>query len=194
MKKLIEQLEKTQKVEEWLIALILICFIIYFFQKIIDLWINKSVLKEERKGDEAVYINQKQYDLETGIFITFNEKRNEIQEILDFMNLHKGELDRDKKNFCEEYFRQLEQKGIELKIYLNKYICFIPEEIWNNMTKYIESIEKIIEEWKDIFQSGLKSIIITDEISKNIENAKKNSEQLTKNIRQYIYNKRKIID
>lgn len=193
LKEIIDQLNKNQKISEDIVKLVIIGIILFIVEKLFEYYINKLNTMNEKKGDEELYISQKQYDMEVEVFLKFTEERYKLQSILKKIAKNKGKLDRNCKDECENTYNELVNTYNNLTDYLNKYICFVPLDIWNNMMDYVNSIHIVIEEWKLIFQSGLRDILITEKVEKELENVEKKSERTSNCIREYIYRERVIL-
>lgn len=193
LKEIIDQLSKSQKISENTFKLVIIGMLVFVLEKFIEYCISKQNTKNEKKGEEELYISQKQYDMEVEIFLRFTEERYKLQCILEKIAHNKGKLNRSSKDKCEKIYEQLVDTYNNLTDYLNKYICFIPLDVWSNMMEYINSIHIVIEEWRLIFQSGLKDVLITDEVENELEDVKKKSESTSDCIREYIYRERVIL-
>lgn len=194
MKEIIDQLSKNQKVSEDTLRIVVFCMVIFVIQKVIEYCINRKNTKNEKKGDEELYISQKQYDMEVEIFLEFSEERYKLQCTLGKIAQNKGNLKRDTKDECESFYKELIVIYNKLTDYLNKHICFVPLDIWCNMMDYTDSVHAVIEEWDVIFQSGLKDVVVTEKIRKELENIEKKSNKVSDCIREYIYRERIILN
>lgn len=194
IKEILDQLSKNQRASEYTFRAIIVCMVIFGIQKIIEYCINRQNTKNEKKGDEELYISQKQYDMEVDIFLKFTEERYILQCVLKKIAQNKGKLDRGRKETCENDYKDLIKVYNNLTEYLNKYICFVPLDIWRNMMDYTDSVRTVIEEWNIIFQSGLKVVLVTDKIQEELENIEEKSNKVSDCIREYIYRERVILN
>ena len=77
--------------------------------------------------------------------------------------------------------------------YLNKYMCFVPNDIWEKFKKYMDSISNLLELWKQKFSKGLIDVINTEDINNVIEEIENQNKEINESIRRYVYKKRKIL-
>ena len=158
-----------------------------------EIFFTRQATKNEKKGDEELYISQKQYETETMIFLEFSERRYSICTKINSISKEKGSINVSKKDNYEKIYEELVKEYEQMRNYLNKYMCFVPNDIWEKFKKYMDSISNLLEIWKQKFSKGLIDVINTEDVNNVIEEIENQNKEINESIRRYVYKKRKIL-
>lgn len=190
---ILEQLNNQGKIDISILIILGILFFVFVVKLLADNFSTRQATKNEKKGDEELYISQKQYETETMIFLEFSERRYSICTKINSISKEKGSINVSKKENYEKIYEELVKEHEQMSNYLNKYMCFVPNDIWEKFKKYMDSISNLLELWKQKFSKGLIDVINTEDINNVIEEIENQNKEINESIRRYVYKKRKIL-
>lgn len=190
---ILEQLNNQGKIDISILIILGILFFVFVVKLLADNFSTRQATKNEKKGDEELYISQKQYETETMIFLEFSERRYSICTKINSISKEKGSINVSKKENYEKIYEELVKEHEQMSNYLNKYMCFVPNDIWEKFKKYMDSISNLLELWKQKFSKGLIDVINTEYINNVIEEIENQNKEINESIRRYVYKKRKIL-
>lgn len=190
---ILEQLNTQGKIDISILIILGILFFVFVVKQLAEIFFTRQVTKNEKKGDEELYISQKQYETETMIFLEFSERRYNICTKINSISKEKGSINISKKENYEKIYEELVQEHEQMRNYLNKYMCFIPNDIWEKFKKYMDSLSSLLEIWKQKFSKGLIDVINSEDTNKIIEEIENQNKEINESIRCYVYKKRKIL-
>lgn len=191
--KILEQLNNQGKIDISILIILGILVFVFVVKLLVDNFSTRQATKNEKKGDEELYISQKQYETETMIFLEFSERRYSICTKINSISKEKGSINVSKKENYEKIYEELVKEHEQMSNYLNKYMCFVPNDIWEKFKKYMDSISNLLELWKQKFSKGLIDVINTEDINNVIEEIENQNKEINESIRRYVYKKRKIL-
>lgn len=191
--KILEQLNNQGKIDISILIILGILVFVFVVKLLADNFSTRQATKNEKKGDEELYISQKQYETETMIFLEFSELRYSICTKINSISKEKGSINVSKKENYEKIYEELVKEHEQMSNYLNKYMCFVPNDIWEKFKKYMDSISNLLELWKQKFSKGLIDVINTEDINNVIEEIENQNKEINESIRRYVYKKRKIL-
>ena len=189
---ILEQLNNQGKIDISILIILGILVFAFVVKQLADIFSTRQATKNEKKGDEELYISQKQYETETMIFLEFSERRYSICTKINSISKEKGSINVSKKENYEKIYEELVKEHEQMSNYLNKYMCFVPNDIWEKFKKYMDSISNLLELWKQKFSKGLIDVINTEGINNAIEEIENQNKEINESIRRYVYKKRKI--
>ena len=190
---ILEQLNNQGKIDISILIILGILFFVFVVKLLADNFSTRQATKNEKKGDEELYISQKQYETETMIFLEFSERRYSICTKINSISKEKGSINVSKKENYEKIYEELVKEHEQMSNYLNKYMCFVPNDIWEKFKKYMDSISNLLELWKQKFSKGLIDVINTEDINNVIEEIENQNKEINESILRYVYKKRKIL-
>lgn len=190
---ILEQLNNQGKIDISILIILGILFFVFVVKLLADNFSTRQATKNEKKGDEELYISQKQYETETMIFLEFSERRYSICTKINSISKEKGSINVSKKENYEKIYEELVKEHEQMSNYLNKYMCFVPNDILEKFKKYMDSISNLLELWKQKFSKGLIDVINTEDINNVIEEIENQNKEINESIRRYVYKKRKIL-
>ena len=190
---ILEQLNNQGKIDISILIILGILVFAFVVKQLADIFSTRQATKNEKKGDEELYISQKQYETETMIFLEFSERRYSICTKINSISKEKGSINVSKKENYEKIYEELVKEHEQMSNYLNKYMCFVPNDIWEKFKKYMDSISNLLELWKQKFSKGLIDVINTEGINNAIEEIENQNKEINESIRRYVYKKRKIL-
>lgn len=190
---ILEQLNNQGKIDISILIILGILVFVFVVKQLADNFSTRQATKNEKKGDEELYISQKQYETETMIFLEFSERRYSICTKINSISKEKGSINVSKKENYEKIYEELVKEHEQMSNYLNKYMCFVPNDIWEKFKKYMDSISNLLELWKQKFSKGLIDVINTEDINNVIEEIENQNKEINESIRRYVYKKRKIL-
>lgn len=190
---ILEQLNNQGKIDISILIILGILVFVFVVKQLADIFSTRQATKNEKKGDEELYISQKQYETETMIFLEFSERRYSICTKINSISKEKGSINVSKKENYEKIYEELVKEHEQMSNYLNKYMCFVPNDIWEKFKKYMDSISNLLELWKQKFSKGLIDVINTEDINNVIEEIENQNKEINESIRRYVYKKRKIL-
>lgn len=190
---ILEQLNNQGKIDISILIILGILVFVFVVKQLADFFSTRQATKNEKKGDEELYISQKQYETETMIFLEFSERRYSICTKISSISKEKGSINVSKKENYEKIYEELVKEHEQMSNYLNKYMCFVPNDIWEKFKKYMDSISNLLELWKQKFSKGLIDVINTEDINNVIEEIENQNKEINESIRRYVYKKRKIL-
>lgn len=190
---ILEQLNNQGKIDISILIILGILVLVFVVKQLADFFSTRQATKNEKKGDEELYISQKQYETETMIFLEFSERRYSICTKISSISKEKGSINVSKKENYEKIYEELVKEHEQMSNYLNKYMCFVPNDIWEKFKKYMDSISNLLELWKQKFSKGLIDVINTEDINNVIEEIENQNKEINESIRRYVYKKRKIL-
>lgn len=190
---ILEQLNNQGKIDIYILIILGILFFGFVVKQLAEIFFTWQATKNEKKGDEELYISQKQYETETMIFLEFSERRYSICTKINSISKEKGSINVSKKDNCEKIYEELVKEHEQMRNYLNKYMCFVPNDIWEKFKKYMDSISNLLEIWKQKFSKGLIDVINTEDVNNVIEEIENQNKEINESIRRYVYKKRKIL-
>ncbi len=190
---ILEQLNNQGKIDISILIILGILVFAFVVKQLADIFSTRQATKNEKKGDEELYISQKQYETETMIFLEFSERRYSICTKINSISKEKGSINVSKKENYEKIYEELVKEHEQMSNYLNKYMCFVPNDIWEKFKKYMDSISNLLELWKQKFSKGLIDVINTEDINNAIEEIENQNKEINESIRRYVYKKRKIL-
>lgn len=190
---ILEQLNNQGKIDISILIILGILVFVFVVKLLADNFSTRQATKNEKKGDEELYISQKQYETETMIFLEFSERRYSICTKINSISKEKGSINVSKKENYEKIYEELVKEHEQMSNYLNKYMCFVPNDIWEKFKKYMDSISNLLELWKQKFSKGLIDVINTEDINNVIEEIENQNKEINESIRRYVYKKRKIL-
>ena len=191
--KILEQLNNQGKIDISILIILGILVFVFVVKLLADNFSTRQATKNEKKGDEELYISQKQYETETMIFLEFSELRYSICTKINSISKEKWSINVSKKENYEKIYEELVKEHEQMSNYLNKYMCFVPNDIWEKFKKYMDSISNLLELWKQKFSKGLIDVINTEDINNVIEEIENQNKEINESIRRYVYKKRKIL-
>ena len=190
---ILEQLNNQGKIDISILIILGILFFVFVVKQLAEFFFFCLATKNEKKGDEELYISQKQYETETMIFLEFSERRYSICTKINSISKEKGSINVSKKDNYEKIYEELVKEYEQMRNYLNKYMCFVPNDIWEKFKKYMDSISNLLEIWKQKFSKGLIDVINTEDVNNVIEEIENQNKEINESIRRYVYKKRKIL-
>ena len=190
---ILEQLNNQGKIDISILIILGILVFVFVVKLLADNFSTRQATKNEKKGDEELYISQKQYETETMIFLEFSERRYSICTKINSISKEKGSINVSKKENYEKIYEELVKEHEQMSNYLNKYMCFVPNDIWEKFKKYMDSISNLLELWKQKFSKELIDVINTEDINNVIEEIENQNKEINESIRRYVYKKRKIL-
>lgn len=190
---ILEQLNNQGKIDISILIILGILFFVFVVKQLAEFFFTRQATKNEKKGDEELYISQKQYETETMIFLEFSERRYSICTKINSISKEKGSINVSKKDNYEKIYEELVKEYEQMRNYLNKYMCFVPNDIWEKFKKYMDSISNLLEIWKQKFSKGLIDVINTEDVNNVIEEIENQNKEINESIRRYVYKKRKIL-
>lgn len=190
---ILEQLNNQGKIDISILIILGVLFLIFVVKQLAEIFFTRQATKNEKKGEEELYISQKQYETETMIFLEFSERRYSICTKINSISKEKGSINVSKKENYEKIYKELVKEYEQMRNYLNKYMCFVPNDIWEKFKKYMDSISNLLEMWKQKFSKGLIDVINTEDINNVIEEIENQNKEINESIRCYVYKKRKIL-
>lgn len=190
---ILEQLNNQGKIDIYILIILGILFFGFVVKQLAEIFFTWQATKNEKKGDEELYISQKQYETETMIFLEFSERRYSICTKINSISKEKGSINVSKKDNYEKIYEELVKEHEQMRNYLNKYMCFVPNDIWEKFKKYMDSISNLLEIWKQKFSKGLIDVINTEDVNNVIEEIENQNKEINESIRRYVYKKRKIL-
>ena len=190
---ILEQLNNQGKIDISILIILGILFFVFVVKQLAEIFFTRQATKNEKKGDEELYISQKQYETETMIFLEFSERRYSICTKINSISKEKGSINVSKKDNYEKIYEELVKEYEQMRNYLNKYMCFVPNDIWEKFKKYMDSISNLLEIWKQKFSKGLIDVINTEDVNNVIEEIENQNKEINESIRRYVYKKRKIL-
>lgn len=177
----------------FLVSYSVIFSVVFFIKTLIQIFTQRQIMKNQKKGEEELYISQKQYETETMIFLEFSERRNSICDKINNIAKEKGRINISKKDNYEKIYKELIKEYEQMKNYLNKYMCFVPTDIWDKFKKYMDTIYNLLDSWEQNFSKGLTDVINTNESDIMVAEIEELNKDINNSIRCYIYKKRKIL-
>ena len=104
---ILEQLNNQGKIDISILIILGILFFVFVVKQLAEIFFTRQATKNEKKGDEELYISQKQYETETMIFLEFSERRYSICTKINSISKEKGSINVSKKDNYEKIYEEL---------------------------------------------------------------------------------------